>query len=504
MGQVPGHPAPNSSTDLGQDPNKPPEFSPGTGYMWQLQPTYDTITGSFLGYQWRPVRDPSYSPSSGDSTASAANAAQRNAIDQAHYERSDAEQAIRDAADALYQRGQLGTSLYGQQAQSGQNLLDTVVNLLKDPNAGPLGLSAYAKYGAGAQNIAQGTGGQGIANPNASLLDRLLGSLSGAVGPNTEFSAVNNGAATTDYPKADPNKAPMMTPESAAQAPDNRQALVDAWGAFNPGKTLGVDEGVKYPVPGALAGAHFTLPGYADGGGVTVGGEPHFIVDSQGNRVADITEDGKPETVKPAPGGVEVVPEDPARKAAYENAKASGQLLGKLIGEVLYPQTKPQPAAAAAAPAAPPQLATGGTALFPNIPGSQVSPSEIPTAGGPATEPSIGDYFHPSNDQPLPTEATAPDFNTRLHGYAKLLGAALSKSASAVPAEAKQALNAGAAPSQLLSAQALSTLNPSVRSDYFALLQQMGLGSPEDIQYQIQQGRPAVMSGPAGGGKIGG
>jgi len=52
------------------------------------------------------------------------------------------------------------------------------------------------------------------------------------------------------------------------------------------------------------------------GGQMTVGGAPHWIVNSMGKPVAALTEDGKDETVK-GRGGVEVIPTDPARKANY-------------------------------------------------------------------------------------------------------------------------------------------------------------------------------------------
>jgi len=64
----------------------------------------------------------------------------------------------------------------------------------------------------------------------------------------------------------------------------------------------------------------------AEGGGAIIGGEPHFIVDSHGVPKAALTEDGKDEAVMGAQDGVEVIPLDPARRAAYEAKKArSGQ-----------------------------------------------------------------------------------------------------------------------------------------------------------------------------------
>lgn len=65
---------------------------------------------------------------------------------------------------------------------------------------------------------------------------------------------------------------------------------------------------------------------FAKGGGVIVGGQPHFIVDSRGVPKAALTEDNKPEAIVGNATGVEVIPLDPQRKAAYEARKmASGK-----------------------------------------------------------------------------------------------------------------------------------------------------------------------------------
>jgi len=63
-----------------------------------------------------------------------------------------------------------------------------------------------------------------------------------------------------------------------------------------------------------------STPSFASGGGVTVGGAPHWITDRFMRPVAAITEDGKDETVK-GKGGVEVIPTDPKRKANYLDRK---------------------------------------------------------------------------------------------------------------------------------------------------------------------------------------
>lgn len=60
--------------------------------------------------------------------------------------------------------------------------------------------------------------------------------------------------------------------------------------------------------------------------GAIIGGEPHFIVNSKGVPKAALTEDSKPEAVVGEQGGVEVIPLDPTRRAAYEMRKSrSGQ-----------------------------------------------------------------------------------------------------------------------------------------------------------------------------------
>lgn len=69
--------------------------------------------------------------------------------------------------------------------------------------------------------------------------------------------------------------------------------------------------------------------GYEDGGGLTLGGAPHWIVDPMGKPIAALTEDGKKEQVK-GKGGVEVVPLDPKRNAAYKARKAA--VPGKATG----------------------------------------------------------------------------------------------------------------------------------------------------------------------------
>lgn len=537
----------------------------------------------------------------------------------------------------LNQRDQLLAAMDASRGQLGSGLLNTVVDLMRSPTAGPLGLAAYGSFGGGAQNIAQGTGGEGIPNPYGGLMDRLLAGLAGAVmNPGSPFNPDNKGQYNPGAAEViDPFKAPMMTPEAAAKAPNTAPDLIKAWEAYNPGKThpdrgmyglqygggvsfgdnmmhalFGAEVPTSTPVPGqppmpiptppsstpmaspapaspaapgsikgpgmeggaggadpfALYGGRALVeaqkkytdrggdperfintikniaylsnlvknneatvagmppvpgtPGpdltslspqviqsllqqYAsrlpnqmkDGGGMTISGQPHYVVDSQGQPVAALTEDGKPERVEGV-GGVEVTPLDPLRNALYEARKRAASAMGKSLAEMT--------GAAEAVDVS--GLATGGSLLFPDYPGGGVDTSPlpgsdlIPSFGGPSGDrgSQVGDYFKSVFDKKtgtftLPDEARDDTVTNDPAGYAKLLGGALSAGNTAVPVDVLQALNAGKAPGQLLSANALQTLAPSQRSNYFALLEQMGLGSREDNEDMVRRGRPDTM-----------
>jgi len=157
------------------------------------------------------------------------------------------------------QRDQLLAQLYGMQGGLGQSLLNTLGQYATDPAAGPLGLSAFARYGGGAQNVAAGTNGAGIHNPYGGIFDRLLQGLSQSVmNPGSPFNPDNNGQYNTDAAKIDPNKSPMMTPESAAKAPDGTQEFWKQWPGYsneqrntmrNIAGVPGYDTGGAIPVP---------------------------------------------------------------------------------------------------------------------------------------------------------------------------------------------------------------------------------------------------------------
>ncbi len=133
------------------------------------------------------------------------------------------------------------------------------------------------------------------------------------------------------YSKADMGAAVNQLNQNIARlTPEAAQAFAnfDAAKAV-PGLPPGQLNGGYVDIPGYLDGAYGAYmaaqagqgaPALKSGGQVTVGGVPHWIVDDKGNPVAALSEDGKNETVK-GKGGVEVIPQDPARKAAYEASK---------------------------------------------------------------------------------------------------------------------------------------------------------------------------------------
>lgn len=231
-------------------------------------------------------------------------------------------------------------------------------------------------------------------------------------------------------------------------------------------------------------------PGLAAGGGVVVGGSPHFVVDANGKPVAAITEDGKPEAVTGTDKGFEVTPLDPARNAAYNASKTnSGAGMGKAISDAEdFMRRVVEPLI--------PHAAAGG--MFPvnqtYIGDSQASPSGVPapTTGGPSMtrEQQTGAGFSPSGGNLMEQMANIPggSYNEK---YAKLLGGALTKENMAIPGDQLRSLNSGVAPDKLLSSQALSTMSPSQRSGYAAMLMQMGIiRSPEDLDFYVKRFTP--------------
>jgi hypothetical protein len=237
--------------------------------------------------------------------------------------------------------------------------------------------------------------------------------------------------------------------------------------------------------------------GMAQGGnGVVVGGQPHFVVDAAGNPVAAITEDGKPEQVSGTQNGFEVTPMDPGRRAEYMQRKSQGGEMAQAMSDAEDMLSR----MTAMSPAAVPGVASGG--MFPMgktyVGDSMPSPSGVPapTIGGPSTSRAdqVGPSYAPKTGQGAPTlmeqMASIPGGNYN-EQYAKMLGGALSKTNMAIPGEQLQSLNAGRAPDNLFSAQALSTMSPSQRKGYAAMLKQMGIiQSEDDLDYYVDQYRP--------------
>lgn len=244
----------------------------------------------------------------------------------------------------------------------------------------------------------------------------------------------------------------------------------------------------------------FTPPkGFAQGGGVVVGGQPHFVVDASGNPVAAITEDGAPEAVTGTPNGFEVTPMQPDRRAAYEQRKRQNSMGAALADADDFMARMTDI----------PHAATGASMMLPSAPKTYVGDSmahpsgvPVPTIGGPgqSREEQVGKFWKPKTGAGAPSlmeqMASLPgNYNEQ---FARMMGGALGASNMAVPAEDIRALSAGRAPDKLLSAQALSTMSPSQRKGYAAMLKQMGIvQSDEDLDYAVNQFRPAGLK--AGG-----
>jgi hypothetical protein len=418
------------------------------------------------------------------------------------------------------------TALQLGQGSLGQGLLNTLVQLRQNPASGPLGLAAFGTFG-GTQGRAAGTAGQGLRDPYQGAFDRALsGLMSGIFGnPGSIYNPDNRGQVNTEATIfANANEAPTMKPANAMSAPNSmintvlgterpkklatggvvklgdvrnmlrdflEKAVDDADFAERVAKTNKVTsalqklnehrastEGSEQPV---------TL---AQGGNMVFAGEPHFITDARGNAKAVITEDGQPEMVKGIPGGVEVVPMNPLRRALYERSKRFSRVLAALDeGENAIPGAQ-----------------TGAKFMFPNIPGSKVNTSHegsnlLPSAGGPATprEQQVGPQFRSTYDPntgrfTLPSEATNATTADDIQGYAKLLGGALANTSQAFNPQSLRELASGQVMRSLPSATALSTVPPTVRAGLMAFLSQALGMSPEDVQFEIDQFRPTALS----------
>ena len=132
-----------------------------------------------------------------------------------------------------------------------------------------------------------------------------------------------------------PTPAPVITP-----TPTPKQ---QAWaGTQPPGLRGGPVMTALTPIPNSSWASQQIpnwLGGRVHGGQITVQGEPHWIVDNQGNPRAAISEDGKKETIK-GRGGIEVIPMTEPRKSQYMSTKKNvpGRKLG---GKVNSRRTAP-------------------------------------------------------------------------------------------------------------------------------------------------------------------
>lgn len=240
--------------------------------------------------------------------------------------------------------------------------------------------------------------------------------------------------------------------------------------------------------------------GFADGG-VTLAGQPHWIVDDNGYPVAAITEDGAPENVRGLKnGGVEVTPLRPDRFEKYTGQEPSeSDMWGRMLARM---EVAPRM----------PGAATGQKLMFPDYAGGSApggvdtdpgpGSNMIPTWGGPTAPRDRGvsygtDAAPKTIDDLFKSVAGAPGANS-FEQYARLLGGALASNTTM--GDAASALNAGRAPTQLPSKQQLSTMSPSQRAGYMAMLQQMGIiQSPEDFAHYVGQFTPAGLKK---GGKL--
>ncbi len=253
-----------------------------------------------------------------------------------------------------------------------------------------------------------------------------------------------------------------------------------------------------------------------DGGGMQIGGAPHFIVDADGNKVAALTEDGKPEEVKGV-GGVEVIPLDPMRNALYESRKQQAEMANAIAQkeEELQPTQKVDPNklpmmtpdTAAQTPNIMPKeianLELGGFAMLPEQwrGGGDVGSVRLPTQGGPSgnRQTQIGDRTDFKADDGRTIEDMLSVMQPGLDEsnqsqFAQMLGGFLSDNNEAIPLEALRSLNAGRAPEKLLSSTDMATLDTSTQAHYAALLQQMGIiDSPQQLIDQQRKFAPTAL-----------
>lgn len=259
------------------------------------------------------------------------------------------------------------------------------------------------------------------------------------------------------------------------------------------------------------AGWNTVRPGFADGGGMTIGGQPHYIVDASGNKVAALTEDGKPERVDGV-GGVEVTPMDPMRQALYQSRKEMAKVLAdaeeSLKGPKIDPNKAPMMTPDYAAkttnimPREMARLEVGGFQMLPDrwVSGGRVGQVRIPTHGGSSQtraeqigpRPKVAQSEGRSFDDLLAD--LDPGSKSYTKHFAQLLGSVLSDTNMAVSPDVIKALNRGRAPEKLISGTNFATLDPSLQTDYATLLQQMGIiRSPADLEARMRRYQPTAL-----------
>jgi hypothetical protein len=237
--------------------------------------------------------------------------------------------------------------------------------------------------------------------------------------------------------------------------------------------------------------AQFAHGGVAPGAdtGVTLGGQPHWIVDENGYPVAAITEDGALENVRGlANGGVEVTPLRPDRFEQYTGqAPGESDIWGRMLARM---QVQAQPAV--------PGAATGQQFMFPDIPGSQVDTApgpgsnQIPTWGGPTSRAPGAGAGYGQGEKPKSLEdlfrisglTPGANYNEK---FATALGGSLGATNTNLD-DLTRTLGGGGA--QRVSSQQFRSMNDSQRQQYSALLAAMGIPVADQMDF-MQKTTPA-------------
>lgn len=460
----------------------------------------------------------------------------------------------------------------GIRSQAGLGLMGALTQLLTSPTAGPLGLAAAARYG-GPQSIASETGGEGIdmSGPQSrydTLLDSML-KYANQVGSEASDIPVldQGGAIPIPTPVATPTPEKPKKPPTTAGPSDKDlekyggRALIEkvkdyvkqggkAENYLNQIKNVQalanlVDVG-KVPAPLARPPRSLGLsgiprqsilqmleqyasmlpymnlvnkdsgsprPGFAEGGSMSIGGQPHFITDAAGNKVAALTEDGKSEQVSGV-GGVEVTPLDPMRKALYESRKRMAKELAQAEESLKPPKIDPNKAPMMTPdqavktmnimPREMARLQHGGFQMLPDQWTSMggVGQVPIPTHGGtsqtraeqigPRPKINWGEDNDSYESMLAGLDPGSPDYKSH---FATLLGTAFAEGNQAIDPATIRSLLRGKAPDKLISGSDFGTMDPSLQTDYASLLQAMGIiRSPSDLASQMNRYSPTALS----------